>query len=285
MESSFCDRVKEQLIDAVPKNRCCRTSMLTGIMLCEKKRKNPLSPRIEELCVHLKRPQSRRKKEGELFGELSAPTGYTAAEGSKTLNCDGTFCRECAASLVRGCFISGGRSGDPFGSMYLELSMPGEELCTQVFELLSERGLSPKRTVRRGESIIYFKKTESIEDALNFMGAIQASFELINAKIENGYRRRANRARNCDTSNINKAVDAAAKQNAAIKAIRNAGLMDALPTPLRQTALLRESHPFEPIEGLTALHSEPITKSGVYHRLSKIVKFADANRLFEKVSE
>lgn len=274
-DSSFCDRVKEQLIDAIPKNRCCRTSMLTGITLCEKKRKNRFSPRIAELCDQLRRPQKEKKKGGGLFGELSAPIGYTAAQGERALSGEGTFCRECASALVRGCFISAGRSSEPSGSTYLELSMPGDVLCSQVLELLCERGLSPKSASRRGERIIYFKKAESIEDMLNFMGAVQASFEFINARIVSDYRRRANQARNCDTSNINKAVDAAARQNAAIKAIRSAGLMDALPASLRQTALLRESHPSEPIEGLIALHPEPITKSGVYHRLAKIVRFAE----------
>lgn len=281
MEETFCERIKEQLIECVPKNHCCRASMLCGILLCEKKRKNSFSSRVEELVELLRRRDKSSKKKNDLLSGLSQPTGYIADTENKRLADGGIFCNECAAALLRGCFLSGGRSGSPTGSTYLELSMPSEEFCSQVFDILVERGLEPKRTVRRGENIIYFKKADSIEDMLSFMGAIQASFELTNAKIVNDFRRRASSVRNCDTFNINKTVGASVKQLAAIKAIKDAGLMETLPVALRQTASIREAHPSVPIEELIALHPDPITKSGVYHRLTKLVVFAEEKQLID----
>lgn len=280
VKEKFSEKTKRQLMENIPKNHCCRVSLLTGMMLCAKNRKSSLSDDIEKLKEQLSKPPKPSKKKTSILSEFSAPMGYKLTDDGKSL-CENEYsvCNECTASLIRGCFIASGRTGHPDGVMYIELSTPNEKACTQLFELMQQKGLSPKRTVRRGENIIYFKKNESIEDLLNFIGAVSAAFELINAKIVSGIKRRAISMYNCDTSNISKTVDAASRQIAAINAIQNAGLMEALPSSLYETALIREKYPSESIEALIEQHTESITKSGVYHRLSKIVAFAEKKDL------
>jgi len=42
----------------------------------------------------------------------------------------------------------------------------------------------------------------------------------------------------------------------------------------QQTAMLRYEHPDLPLKDLAVLHNPPLTKSGLNHRLRKIVDFA-----------
>ena len=55
-----------------------------------------------------------------------------------------------------------------------------------------------KRSVRRGQYIVYIKGSESIEDTLTFIGAQQCTLELMNVKIYKDVRNKANRIANCD---------------------------------------------------------------------------------------
>ena len=141
-------------------------------------------------------------------------------------------------------------------------------------EILASLDLPPKQTVRRGEILLYYKKTEAIEDFINRTGAYSAAFHLTNEKIAIGYRVSANRQKNCDTSNIEKSVGAASEQVAAIRSISDANMLDALPDELRTTALLRSQYPSATLDELALAHAEPLSKSGVYHRLQKILRFA-----------
>ena len=72
-----------------------------------------------------------------------------------------------------------------------------------------------------------------------------------------------------------KAVDAAARQTEAINAIMTHGSLSELPPALRETAVIRLENPIEPLEVLAGLHGGGISKSGVYHRLNKIVAYAE----------
>jgi DNA-binding protein WhiA len=84
-----------------------------------------------------------------------------------------------------------------------------------------------------------------------------------------------NRQRNCDTGNIQKTVDAAMRQTEAIKAIMEFGSLKDLSATLRQTAEIRLAHPMESLDYITELHGGEMSRSGVNHRLRKIVQYAE----------
>ena len=80
---------------------------------------------------------------------------------------------------------------------------------------------------------------------------------------------------NCDTGNISKYVAAALKQNAAIEKLERYGELDKLPDALRDTAMLRLRYPNVPLGELAEAHVPPITKSGLNHRLQKLIDLAN----------
>lgn len=271
--AEFSSDIKKQLLSAEIKNECCAVSFLTGASVFARKRKNSFTEAVEEYCSKLKN----RKQKHKAFFDDSQPKGFLVSGSSASDICpvsSGRVCQHCAASLVRAAFLVCGRASRTEKGLHLELVMPNSASGTFMLEILSGAGIQLKRTVRRGEELLYCRRAETVEDLLSFIGAVSVSFELMNDTIVKDIRRAANRQKNCDTTNVMKAVDAAARQTEAINAIIAHGSLDELPAAVRETAVIRLENPIEPLEVLAGLHSGGISKSGVYHRLNKIVEYA-----------
>ena len=88
------------------------------------------------------------------------------------------------------------------------------------------------------------------------------------------------RLTNCETNNIKKAVDAAAKQKALIERLEEKGLLSFLPDEIADTARLRMQYPDLSLSQLAAVSVPSITKSGLSHRLSKVMELGE--RLLEE---
>ncbi|MBQ8509058.1 MAG: DNA-binding protein WhiA [Clostridia bacterium] len=180
-------------------------------------------------------------------------------------------CPNCAAAFIRGAFLSAGTITDPEKSYHLEMSLTSEALADDFAALLSEQELEPKRMTRKNEHVLYYKDSESIENFLAYIGANTAAFTIMNKKIERGLRSDANRIANSELANIGKTVAAAGDQIAAIHTLMQSGELERMPDELRQTAMLRLENDDATLSQLAALHTPPITKSGVNHRLKKIM--------------
>ena len=120
----------------------------------------------------------------------------------------------------------------------------------------------------------YFKQSETIADFLTFLGAPLAAMELMNAKAEKDLRGGVNRRVNCDATNLDKAVEAAQSQGAAIRRLEAAGRLKELPDKLQETAALRLAHPELSLSELAEAFDPPVTKSCLNHRLRKLVELA-----------
>ena len=79
---------------------------------------------------------------------------------------------------------------------------------------------------------------------------------------------------NCDTANADKVVAAAQEQLEAIRFIVREYGLDALPEPLKDTALLRLTNPEASLADLAQLSMPPVSKSCLNHRMKKILGFA-----------
>jgi DNA-binding protein WhiA len=78
--------------------------------------------------------------------------------------------------------------------------------------------------------------------------------------------------------NVGRVAVASQSQIDAIAAIRAAGRFAALPDELKETATLREDFPELSLSDLAAKHSPPITKSGLNHRLKKLLELAGMDK-------
>ena len=176
---------------------------------------------------------------------------------------------------MRGVFLACGTVTTPERGYHLEFVVPYKRLCSDFICFLEEIGLAPKYINRKGIHIVYFKDSESIEDILAIIGAQDASLYVMGIKIEKDVKNKVNRRLNFELSNINKTVDAANAQIEAIEYIEKKCGINSLPDNLREIARLRIDNPEASLRDLGQLMSEPISRSGVNHRLAKIVSYAD----------
>lgn len=180
----------------------------------------------------------------------------------------------CRASFLRGTFFAGGSITDPQKRYHLELATSHMQVSREMDALLQECGFQPKSVTRSGSCITYFKQSEHIEDFLTLIGAPVAAMDLMSAKMEKDLRNSVNRRLNCDTANLDKAVDAAQEQIEAIRRLMASGLMEQLPDKLQETAAVRLENPELSLSELAGELEPPVTKSCLNHRLRKIMALA-----------
>ena len=180
----------------------------------------------------------------------------------------------CRASFLRGCFFAGGSITDPAKRYHLELTSSHLQASRELEVLLRESGYPPKSVNRNGSTVTYFKQSRQIEDFLTLIGAPAAATQIMSTKVEKGIRNSVNRRLNCDSANLDKAVEAAQSQGAAIRKLEAAGQLKELPDKLRETAALRLEHPELSLSELAEAFDPPVTKSCLNHRLRKLVELA-----------
>ena len=81
---------------------------------------------------------------------------------------------------------------------------------------------------------------------------------------------------NCDSANLDKAVDAAQEQLEAIRRLYELDRVEALPPQLKETIILRETYPELTLSELAREFDPPVTKSCLNHRLRKLVELSRA---------
>ena len=180
----------------------------------------------------------------------------------------------CRAAFIRGVFLSVGTMIDPEKTYNLELSFKTSEIAEKIQYILKTSGFDLKFVARKSNFVLYIKKSDIICDILTFIGAYKAQMQILNLKIEREVRNDVNRASNGETANLDKTVKAAIKHITAIEKISRLKGLDCLPDDLFETASLRLMYRDLSLEELGKKIDPPITKSGINHRLKKIIKIA-----------
>ena len=180
-------------------------------------------------------------------------------------------------SYLRGAFLAGGSVNNPETSRYhLEIYSLYEEHNQDIVRMMNRFGLNAKTTVRRSGYITYLKEAEKIADFLQVIGATNAMLKFEDIRIVRDMRNSVNRLVNCETANLNKTIDAAAKQIENIEYLRDSVGLDNLPAKLREIALLRLEFPDITLKELSEkMPSGAISKSGINHRLRKLNQLAE----------
>ncbi len=161
------------------------------------------------------------------------------------------------------------------GGYHLEFVFSSSNLAGDFAHILSEFGILAKVMQRKKFWITYIKEAELVSDILAFVGANNAVLTLQNEFAVREMRNKLNRQLNCMNSNLEKMVQASLRQIEAIELIRDTVGLESLSPTLYELCLLRLANPEENYENLSKLMSEPLTKSGVNHRLRKIVSIAE----------
>lgn len=250
---SFSQDVKIELENVIPNARHCQMAELQAIFdMCPKEpsMSTPVGRKFFTL----------RKKTSMMYGN----------------SCAGIKNSCCKRAYLRGAFLSVGSMSDPSKAYNLEFVCDSEERASLLLGYAGSFGIDARVTKRKESFVLYIREAESLVDILNVLGAHKSLMALENLRVEKDFRNLINRKVNCETANIAKAVDAAARQISDIRRIEESMGLDALPASLRQIAVARIEHPDSSLTELGAFLDPPVGKSGVNHRLRKLSEIADS---------
>ena len=302
---SFASETKNEICKIMPQNSCCQKAECYGLLLFAKNfslhaitlttentavahRAAQLAAQTTQNYVDLATALSHHATHKSAYiitvaGEDQRKSvlsyfGYTGKEISLRINRANMEDECCESAFLRGAFLSCGTVTNPEKDYHLEFVIPFLNLARDFMTLLSESyalDLQPALVNRKGSYVVYIKGSERIADLLTYVGAPNAAMELMQVKMVKEVRNYVNRKTNFETANIDKTVSAAAKQVAALEKIIKGMGIGFLPEELRELASLRYENPELSLRELGESLSEPISRSGVNHRLQRIIELAE----------
>lgn len=180
-------------------------------------------------------------------------------------------------SYLRGAFLAGGSVNNPEASSYhLEIYSSYEAHNEDLCRLMNDFNLNAKTIVRRNGFITYIKEAEKISEFMAVIGATRGMLTFEDIRIVRDMRNSVNRLVNMENANLNKTIDAAQRQVEAIRLIDSTQGISSLPERLQVMARFRLDNPDLSLKELgEQVQGGPISKSGVNHRLRKIVEIAE----------
>ena len=303
---SFSSDVKKELCRTVPEGKCCARAELAGIIsfcgftrpakdgdiFTVKTENAAVARRVYTLIKRLLgvsiaiTPVRRGKKSNSyiielndrtLFKKILTETGLLE-NNSVRFAINSFIVQEvcCQRAYIRGAFLGGGSVNSPEKSYHFEIETHYFRLSRDLTALFAELELGARCIVRKSNYVIYLKDSEKIGEALASMGAADSMMELCNIKILKDMKNTINRQVNCETANVGKTASAAAQQIRSIKKIIERRGLASLPEELAELAVLRMENPEVSLAELCGMLKAPISRSGVNHRLKKLIEIAES---------
>lgn len=157
----------------------------------------------------------------------------------------------------------------------LEFVVSNEMLAIEISNILCEFDIFAKIIERKNLKVVYLNKFDQICDFLALTNAVNSVLELNNENALRNVRSNINRQNNCMEANISKTINASLKQLDAINFIDSVIGIGSLESSLQEVCLLRLANKEESLDNLVKLMNGKISKSGLNHRLNKIIKISE----------
>src|SRR5256712_1694018 len=148
----------------------------------------------------------------------------------------------CRRAYLRGLFLAGGSLSAGRSGYTLELRPPRGEAGRAQHQLRSF-GLAPRSRTRRGRAVHTLRAADAIAAFLRLAGATETLLRFESRRVSREVRGRTNAAVNAESANLARTVTAAREQTEAIRELRAAGRLGALPPPVRAAAAARPRAP------------------------------------------
>jgi hypothetical protein len=148
----------------------------------------------------------------------------------------------CRLAWLRGRFLARGSLSLAAGRAHLEFTVPAEE-APVLATRLGEIGLPAAWRLRRGHGVVTWKSTESITGFLGRIGGSASLLELEARSVARSLRGELNRVLNAESANLQRSVEAAGRQLAAIEQLDADGRLAEQPRTVRAVAEARRETP------------------------------------------
>lgn len=244
--ATFSSRVRDEITSSVPKKAASRLAVLAGSIVAQ---------------------GGGRSIHGEEYFERVAARNDGVPDVDPTLSAD-------RRNFLKGVFIASGYCSDPASKYRIELHLPELDGVMIVSGLLEAEGLSPSCAQRDGMYAVYLKNGDNVSDFLGMIGANHSRLEFESIRAQREVLGNINRTVNCDMANTKRQAEAGAVRNEAIRRLMESDLAAELPDDLRQAAEVNLANPGASIKELGEMMNPPISKSGMNHRIKKLMEMA-----------
>ncbi|MBQ7950493.1 MAG: DNA-binding protein WhiA [Clostridia bacterium] len=300
---SFTGEIKRELSAFAPRKACCELAALATLyaLLSEEKR-NEIHLKTENITVARRIIILSRKLLGlELQTDIRSNRSKTRKqisvivsgkeeiallkEGLKMVSdkadifqsrIDPSFSVEecCKRTVLQTAFLTCGFVNSPKKSYHLEISTHKKHVFSDVLAVVEELGIQMKTIKRQNKYVMYLKNNELICDFLGIIGIKRGLFQYHEIKLEKELKNDINRHMNCESANENKRLDAALTQIKALKKLKESKKLETLSPALLEAMELRLQNPTLSLAELSEQSPTPISKSGLNHRLNKLMEIA-----------
>lgn len=185
---------------------------------------------------------------------------------------------ELQKSIVKGAFLGSGSVTDPNNQYHLEITFEEKENAEYILNICRNFNIKFKLLESKNKYHLYMKESEEISKILALMGANKSVLYFEDVRVVKEMKNNINRKVNCETSNLNKIVNASVNQINDIKLIQKMNKFELLPDTLKELAVLRLENPDASLKDMGEMLKNPIGKSGVNSRFKKINDIAEGLR-------
>lgn len=177
--------------------------------------------------------------------------------------------------IIRGTFLGSGSITEPNARYHLEIRFESKEKRSELVKIIEKFEIEVKLLNRKHSYSIYMKDGEEISKFLALIGASSSVLKYEDIRVLKETKNNINRKVNCETANINKTISASVVQIEAIEKLKRKKKFNQLPLNLMEIANLRLENPDATLVELGQMLSQPIGKSGVNHRLKRIIEISE----------
>jgi len=213
---------------------------------------------VARLLVRLRRAEAQGRGSGREEGPLEAFDWASAPE-------------HCRLAWLRGRFLARGSLSVAGGRTHLEFVVPEAE-APALAARLADVGLPASWRMRRGRGVVTWKSADTVGTFLRRIGASSALLELEARQVSRALRGELNRILNAESANVQRAVNAAGRQLAAIAMLEADGRLQSQPYVVRLVADARRETPEATLTELAdrlALHRSAVQRA--LERVEKLV--------------
>ena len=290
----YTEKLRAEIRSKLPASSCCRRSLLAGLLfnaesgvggtvwvrLSGRENVSLAASLISELYGREVEPEyfSSYGREGaEILVDspkLSSIISGLSDPGRVSEDPDFFRCPGCRTAFIGGTVLSCGTYPDQSHGARAEFRIKDPARASKLKEMLSAAGIFPSLSNRKGDACLLIRSAEGVEGLAAAAGAPVCAMELMQEGLVRTYKRELQRQSNCEVGNIANAARASALQLKAIAKLKESGKFALLDPDVRESAILREANPGASMTELAALHTPPISKSGLNHRMEKILRLA-----------
>ena len=181
----------------------------------------------------------------------------------------------CSRSFLRGAMLGCGTLSQLESGYHLDFLIREEAFRFVLAKCLQKFELPVQQSHRKGMQLLFLTQAEQMVKLLTLIGSHQAVMKLEDLRIRRQLMSNLNRAMNCDSANLDKLMNASEQQIEQIARLISSDKFQTMPLSLQEIAKARIHSPAASLTELGQALTPPLGKSGVNHRMRRLMAFAN----------